>query len=147
MHWQRGGLEQETTVAKLIQEAQGNQNSVILFLPSKPPTSVMRLHNCPLISTWSGSSSHKADIPTMSPCCYKAWTKSQWQLGRLRESFLVSSCAESHISHTYCMYSSVSTLEEKPGITSSVAGEQMESFPALCCCAGKFLLRRVLMIL
>lgn len=126
MHWQRGGLEQETTVAKLIQEAQGNQNSVILFLPSKSPTSVTQLHSCPLISTWNGSASHKAEISTTSLCRHKALTKSQW----LRESFLISSCGDPHSSHTCCMCFSVSTLEEEPGTTSSVAGEQMERFPA-----------------
>lgn len=31
VHWQRGGVEQETTVAELIQEAQGNLNSVGFF--------------------------------------------------------------------------------------------------------------------
>lgn len=67
MCWQRGSLDQETTVAKLIQETQGNQNSVNFFLPSKSPTSVTQLHNCPLISTWNGSFSHKAEISTMSP--------------------------------------------------------------------------------
>lgn len=147
VHWQRGGSEQETAAAKLIQEAQGNQNSVILFLPSKPPTSVMQLHKCPLISTWTGSSSHKAETSAVSLCCPEALTKSQWQLGGLGESFLISSCGDPHAPHTYCMDSWVSILEEEPGTTNSVAGEQMESFPASRCRAGKFLQRRVLMIL
>lgn len=108
VHWQKGGSEQETAAAKLIQEAQGNQNSVILFLPSKPPTSVMQLHKCPLISTWTSSSSHKAETSAVSLCCPEALTKSQWQLGGLGESFLISSCGDpprpSHLLHGFLSF-------------------------------------------